>query len=437
MKKLLILLLVMVLCFGIGMGLVSAEEVTLTVTWAAWTPMDTLIALAEEFTAQTGIKIKGDPIPWGQYHDKVFTEFASGKTSFDIVLPDSQWIGEAVVGNHLLDITDWFNKTVKKEDFYDVFIQSFCEYPDGSGKYYGVPALGDFCGMAYRKDLFDDPTEQEAFKAKYGYDLKIPETYTQLKDIAEFFTRPDKNLYGVALWQAPIPSGGLVDEFLAVFWSFGADLWDPKTGQVKGILNSEKGVKAAQWWLDMYKFCPPGSTNYSMDEANTAMQQGLVAMMATYLAFYPGLVDPNMSMVADKIDFMPTPKEEQWWIQLGGQGMSVSAYSPHKEEALKFMEWWLSPETQWKWAQAGMFSCMKSIVEDDKYLEYALVNKVARISYPHLRDFWEIPQYNEMGTFMAETLNAAVLGKYTAQEAMDITAEKHEEILKKAGYPLK
>jgi len=42
-----------------------------------------------------------------------------------------------------------------------------------------------------------------------------------------------------------------------------------------------------------------------------------------------------------------------------------------------------------------------------------------------------------MGTFMAETLNAAVLGKYTAQEAMDITAEKHEEILKKAGYPLK
>ncbi|MDK2896046.1 MAG: multiple sugar transport system substrate-binding protein [Candidatus Atribacteria bacterium] len=210
MRKPILLILVMFLVIGLVGGAVAQEkeEVTLTITWAAWAPMDTLIALAEDFTAQTGIKVKGDPIPWPQYHDKVFTEFASGKTSFDIVLPDSQWLGEAVVGNHLVDITDWFNQHVNPEDYYETFVESFCEYPDGSGKYYGVPALGDFCGMAYRTDLFDDPTEQAAFKEKYGYNLKPPETWSQLRDIAEFFTRPEQNLYGVGLWQAPIPSGG-------------------------------------------------------------------------------------------------------------------------------------------------------------------------------------------------------------------------------------
>jgi multiple sugar transport system substrate-binding protein len=343
-------------------------------------------------------------------------------------------LGEAVVGGHLVDITDWFNEKVKKEDFYDTFISSFCEYPDGSGKYYGVPALGDFFGMSYRTDLFNDPEEKKAFQEKYGYELKVPETWSQLRDIAEFFTRPEKNLSGVALWQAPIPTAGLTDEFLACFWSFGAELWDPATKKVKGYLNSEAGKAAARYWVDLYKFCPPGSANYSMDEANTAMQQGLVAMMGTYLAFYPGLVDPDLSAYWDKIDFFPTPKEKDWYVQLGGQGLSISAYTPHKKEALMFLEWWLRPETQWKWAQAGMFSCMKPVVEDDKYLECAPVNKVARASYPHLKDYWEIPQYNEMGTVMAEILNAAVLGKYTPDEAMDLIAEKHEEILERAGY---
>lgn len=426
-------LLVLLLGLVLG-GMVVAEEVTLTITWAAWAPMDTLIALAEDFTAKTGIKVKGDPIPWPQYHDKLFTEFASGKTSFDICLPDSQWLGEAVVGGHLLDITDWFNEKVKKEEFDPTLIASYCEYPDGSGRYYGVPALADFWSFAYRTDLFNDPEEQKAFQEKYGYALKVPETWSELKDVAEFFTRPEKNLYGVALWFAPMATAGLVDQFLACFWSFGAELWDPVTKRVKGYLNSEEGKAAARYWVDIYKYCPPGSANYSMDEANTAMQQGLVAMMGTYLAFYPGLVDPELSLYWDKVDFFPSPKEKEWWIQLGGQGMSISAYTPYKKEALMFLEWWISPETQWKWAQAGMFSCMTSIINDDRYLEYAPVNKVHRVAATRLKDFWEIPEYNEMGTVMAEILNAAVLGKYTPEEAMDLIAEKHEEILERAGY---
>ncbi len=434
MRKSILLILIMFLVMGLIGGAVAQEEVTLTITWSAWAPMDTLIALTEDFTAQTGIKVKGDPIPWPQYHDKVFTEFASGKTSFDIVLPDSQWLGEAVVGDHLIDITDWFNQNVNPADYYETFVESFCEYPDGSGKYYGVPGLGDFCGMAYRTDLFDDPAEQAAFQEKYGYDLKPPETWSQLRDIAEFFTRPEQNLYGVGLWQAPIPTGGLTDVFLSCLWSFGGELWDPETKRVKGILNNEAGKEAARFWVDLYQFCPPGSTNYGMDEVNTAMQQGLIAMMTTYLAFSPGLLDPDLSLYWDKIDFCPTPREKEWWVQLGGQGVSISAYTPHKEEALKFLEWWISPEVQWKWAQAGMFSCLKSIVEDDQYLDFAPVNKVARVSYPVLRDYWEIPEYNEMGTVMAEILNATLLGQYTPEEAMDLIAERHEEILEMAGY---
>ena len=44
------------------------------------------------------------------------------------------------------------------------------------------------------------PTEKANFKTKYGYDLDAPETWKQYYDIAEFFTRPEKGLYGCAIY---------------------------------------------------------------------------------------------------------------------------------------------------------------------------------------------------------------------------------------------
>ena len=50
--------------------------------------------------------------------------------------------------------------------------------------------------MMYRKDLFEDPKEKAAFKAKYGRELEVPQTYSDAKQVAEFFTRPDQGLFG-------------------------------------------------------------------------------------------------------------------------------------------------------------------------------------------------------------------------------------------------
>ena len=51
----------------------------------------------------------------------------------------------------------------------------------------------------YRKDLFDDPKVQEAFKAKYGRDLAPAKTHEQYREIAEFFTEWGKD-NGLELW---------------------------------------------------------------------------------------------------------------------------------------------------------------------------------------------------------------------------------------------
>ena len=58
-----------------------------------------------------------------------------------------------------------------------------------AGKTYGMPSNSAVMMMFYRKDLFEDPTEQAAFKEQYGYDLAVPQTWDQYRDTAEFFDR--------------------------------------------------------------------------------------------------------------------------------------------------------------------------------------------------------------------------------------------------------
>ena len=55
-----------------------------------------------------------------------------------------------------------------------------------NGSYYAVSMDGDFQTWIYRKDLFEDAKERADFKAKYGWDLRFPETWDELDQVASF-----------------------------------------------------------------------------------------------------------------------------------------------------------------------------------------------------------------------------------------------------------
>jgi multiple sugar transport system substrate-binding protein len=92
---------------------------------------------------------------------------------------------------------------------------------------------------SYRKDWFEDPKEMAAFKAKYGYNLAPPKNWKELRDIAEFFHRPDQKRYGIAIYTDNSYDGLVMGVENAIF-SFGGELGDYATYKVDGIINSEK-----------------------------------------------------------------------------------------------------------------------------------------------------------------------------------------------------
>ena len=413
---------------------VANAQKTLTIAWAEWPPASFLQELSEDFTKETGVKVDVVQIPWPNFQDQVFTAFVGKSKRYDIVIGDSQWLGRNSVGGHYVDLTDWIGKNIDVDSIFGPAMTAFAEYPKGSKKYWALPAEVDANGYVYRTDLFEDPKEKEAFKDKYGYELSPPKTYKELRDIAEFFTRPP-NLYGIATYFSK-EYDSITMGFQQVMWSFGGSYGDPKTYKVDGYLNSEDSVKALEYYKDLIKFAPPDAPNYYWQETLEAYNAGKVAMAMDYFAFLPGAIDSNRNPnYHDKSGFFIAPAGPKGhYISIGGQGMSISSYSKNQDIAKDYMKWFMQKPVQEKWAKLGGFTPHKEVLQSDIFLEATPFNKAFAASFPYLRDFWAIPEYAELLDVCQTNWNAVIVGLKSPKEALDEIVRKHEQIFEEAGY---
>jgi len=419
----------------------AARATDLTFVWHAGTCADALVAIAKDYPDKS-VNIVPALVPYGpQWHDKIASEFAIQGDAFDFAMWDSQSTAE--FASHAVKLNDIFDKSsyLKADIFPPASLSRYGEYPDGSGEFFGLPANQDAYGLTYRKDLFEDPKEQEAFKAKYGRDLAVPQTYQEAKEVAEFFTRPDQGLYGWA------QMGGRDYDFATTasnsyLWSFGGELYNPETFEVKGYLDSPASVDGVQAYVDMFKFGPPGSQNWGFDEVNTAIQQGQVAMAMQWFYFNGSNADPKVSKFADKVGFAILPgavgRDGKFRRQfsVGGQGMGINKYSKKLPELTKFMEWYFQPEQQKRYA-AVCQTGLKSVLESPDWQGLNSYNKQFSSALAYLNDYWHLPEYPVLLDELQQEISSAAAGTKTVQQALSDAAEKNERTLERAGYEIK
>ena len=425
---------------GIGMALacgtsVHAQDKQLTIFWAEWDPANYLQELGNEYEKQTGVKVVVETTPWADFQTKAFTEFNAKGSAYDLVVGDSQWLGAASEGGHYVDLTDFVKENKVNEKMAEATVKYYAEYPGGSGKYWSIPAEGDAVGWAYRKDWFEDPKEMEAFKAKYGYDLAPPKTFKELTDIAEFFNRPDQNRYGIAIYTQNQYDGLAMGVENALF-SYGAELGDYGTYKVDGIVNSDKAVAALENYRKLFGFTPPGWTNAFFVENNQAITEGLAAMSMNYFAFLPSLLNESTNPYAKNTGFFANPAGPggDQYAALGGQGISVVSYSNNKEEAMKFLKWFIQDDTQKKWADLGGYTCNKAVLESEAFQNATPYNKAFYETMFKVKDFWAVPEYAELLQQLNQRVYPYVVnGQGSAKEVLDALAADWEGTFKKYG----
>jgi multiple sugar transport system substrate-binding protein len=433
-KKVMVLCALLVLTLGVA-G-VQAQDVTeLTIWWAQWSPADYLQQMGNDYEAETGIAVTVVQTPWGDFYNRVGTEWAAQGTSYDLIVGDSQWVGQGVTQGHYIELTDFMNENGITETVTPATLQYYGEYPTGSGHYYAYPTEGDANGWAYRKDLFEDADNMAAFEEQYGYPLAVPETWDQLRDIAEFFTRPDDGLYGVAVYTQD-DYDAIVMGYENVLFSYGSD-WKDVDNNVLGVINSPEAVAALELYKELYSFAPPGTNDAFFQEMNDAYMNGQAAMIMNYFAFFPAL-DSDQNPFREGTGYFPMPAGPggERFAALGGQGLSVNSYidDARQQAALDFILWFSQEEVQRRWAEIGGYTCNINVLESEEFLTATPYNAAFAETMTFVKDFWNIPEFGLLLEPAARWLATYVVaGEGTAQEALDAMAEEHDAILIETG----
>lgn len=421
-------------------GANAAKAEDLTLCWAAWDPANALVELSKDFEAKSGHKMKFEFVPWPNFADRMLNELNSGGKLCDLLIGDSQWIGGAAENGQYVKLNDFFDKEgIKMANFIPATVVGYAEWPKGTPNYWALPAFGDVVGWTYRKDWFSRPELQEEFKTKYGRDLAVPNTFAELKDIAEFFQGRDidgKTVYGAAIYTER-GSEGITMGAMDVLYSFGFEYQNPaKPYDMEGFVNSASAVAGLEFYKALYDCCtPPGSSDTYMSENIDAYKSGQVALQMNFAFIWPGIhADANVG--GDKSGYFPNPAgpDGKQFAQLGGQGISVVAASSKQDAALEYIKWFAQPEIQNKWWSLGGYSALRSVVEDPGFASSQPYAQTFLDSMAIVKDFWAEPSYASLLQASQKRFHDYVVaGQGTSKEALDGLVKDWTEVFEDEG----
>ncbi|MGX5664456.1 sugar ABC transporter substrate-binding protein [Rhizobium daejeonense] len=333
------------------------------------------------------------------------------------------------------DIYTDLSALLPKEEI-DAFVPANIKASTLDGKLVMLPrAQFDVSALYYQKSLYQDEAKQKAFKEKYGYDLAPPDTWQQVTDQAIFFASPP-DFYGT---QFAGKEEAINGRFFEMLVAEGGEYLD-KDG--KPAFNSEAGVRALDWFVNLYKAkaVPAGTTNYLWDDLGQGFASGTIAVNLDWPGWATFFNDPKSSKVAGNVGVKVQPagssgKRTGW---SGHHGFSVTESCANKEAAASLV-WFLTNEDSQKLeAAAGPLPTRTAVwewdikqAENDPYKKEVLTafQEAAR----HAFAVPQTPSWIEISNAVYPELQAAILGDKSSKDALDAAAKKATEILEDAG----
>lgn len=231
----------------------------------------------------TGIKVEFVPVDPAQAFAKATQMAATKDGSQNIVQLDMHSNGDLAEAGLLLDLSEYVDKY--QPDWDDPtwgyiggpsVTQLFNYY---NGKPYTVASDGDFQIFVARRDLWEDSKEQGDFESKYGYPLEYPTTWTQFRDMAEFFHRPDQKLLGATDLRGP--SWGWINYILR-YVSTANPVQFYFDDQMNPLVNSEQGIQAFNACLDTTQFGSKDALTWIWTEQYANWGEGGAAMTIAF-----------------------------------------------------------------------------------------------------------------------------------------------------------
>ncbi len=417
-------------------------------------------SLLPAFKAKFGMDLTIDTQPYDALQQKVFAEFASQSSYYDIIIVDTPWapalvsqleplssyIGDASLNDMAqVDVADFIPKVFYDTTVYNVGnpLQHFADEtatPDpatitGSGfEIFGLPIQANCQVMGYRKDLFTDPAQIAAYKAATGKALAVPTTWDEFTEVAKFFTKPDEKQWGTTVMAGV--GDWATDDFKSMVAAWGGN-GHLVADDLSLPLNAPEAVDALQYYVDLIneaKVTPPGSTAASWDEAASLFGAGTAVMTMNYHA-----LELDTAVTGGEIGYAVVPKQKAIGPHFGTWMLSVNKFGANRAWAYRAISWLTSAEQQLEMTKLQLHPTRTSVYE--KVTGSGESDAAGKEFYQVLGDSLAVgvgrarlTNYTEVSNVIAKAVNSAASGSASAQDALDKAAADVERLLTSAGY---
>ena len=430
----------------------AAGMTTLTFLGPDFDEWVAFVKVANEIGKGMGIEVKPEYLPWDDVFQKALIDSKSGVRTWDYVYIYNTWIPGLSAAKAILPINDFMNtpeatNAVQPNDFITLTTAGL----ELNGKLWAMPTLAAPYMLGYRNDLFNDAGEKQAFQAKYGYPLAVPQTYKQVMDIARFFTRKkgemlqgralDQDFYGIIM--ANKRGGFQFHRFEHILVAFGADLvYNPKTMQPTA--NSPESIAAVRYYVELHKYMQPGTETVTGGGANRVMASGRGAMdMDALDNMLSVLPVSKISQIVGRVTYtlLPTGVPERPHANVGdANGLAIYALSQHKPEAFKLATAVLSTQgTKALMKEYPALVPMRASVVNDLEVRRNYTDVFAAMSLmikgkPYTAFIPPLKEWIQAADIYEQGLSAAFSGQQSVEDAMNGVQAKEVELFKRAGY---
>ncbi len=414
-------------------ALAAGREVSLTIMEPSGS-LGNVKPVADKFTEETGVKIEYLEVPLGEINQKILLEAVSKSGSFDLALPATFGLPDLVESGILVNL-DQYAAKYEPEDFQDDALYSIGDYYKGN--LYGYQTDGDTYVMFYLKDWLENADENKAFADKNGYELKVPDTWDELDAMMAHFHRPDKGMYGGALYRTQF--------FIAWEWwvRFHAKGYYPLDDDLNPQINNEAGVQALEELVAASKHLYPGARTNGLFENFEAFGQGDKFCNIGWGGTQKFL-NSDKSKVKGKLAHGPTPGGKVGGELLKtpyfnwGWNYVVSSVSQEPEIAYLLALYAASPvmSTVAVRDPGGYFDPFRGAHYKDKEIINTYTEAFLTAHEDSMRNSIPDLYLKGQGEYFDElrvNLTAADVGEKSPKEALDDTARSWERITRRMG----
>ncbi len=394
-------------CGNAGGG---AKQLTLAVN--SGVEGDALKQAALDYEAVTGIHVNIAEFPYDNLFEKELIDLTAKAGAYDLIMLDDPWFPRFAGEQLLTDLSPLYQKhgqTGPDEDFIASSI-SLCKQPYGTGELYALPYVGNSQLFFYRKDLFGK------------HNLKDPATWDDVLTAARTIDERERNgapgggrVYGYVMRAAR--GNSAVADFMPIFWAFGAEMFDAGG---RPTVNSQEGISALRFMLELGKYAPPGYAGFNATEVSAHLLQGTAAMSINWPAWIGAFSDRARSKVVGKMSFgtMPAAKAEGR-AEIGNWLIAIPRGSLNADAAYDFLIWVTAAEQMKKSALSGNPPTRRSVFNDTELLAKFPACPAQLRSLETSKPRPRTPLWNEIENVFGIFLSRANSGQLSAEDAMN------------------